>query len=31
MIVREGEKIGYLELAKLNAFHKTAADNKISA
>lgn len=31
MIVREGEKIGYLELAKLNAFHKTAAENKISS
>ncbi len=31
MIVREGEKIGYLELAKLDAFHKTAADNKISS
>lgn len=31
MIVREGEKIGYPELAKLNAFHKTAAENKISA
>lgn len=31
MIVREGEKIGSLELAKLNAFHKTSADNKISS
>jgi cyclic-di-AMP phosphodiesterase PgpH len=31
MIVREGEKIGYLELAKLDAFHKTAVDNKISS
>ncbi len=30
MIVREGEKIGYLELAKLEAFYKTVADNKIS-
>ncbi|MDD3127386.1 MAG: hypothetical protein PHT27_07220, partial [Candidatus Izemoplasmatales bacterium] len=30
MIVREGEKIGYLELAKLEAFHKTLADSKIS-
>jgi hypothetical protein len=30
MIVREGEKIGYLELAKLDAFYKTSADNKIS-
>ena len=30
MIVREGEKIGYLELAKLDAFNKTARDNKIS-
>jgi putative nucleotidyltransferase with HDIG domain len=30
MIVREGEKIGYLELAKLDAFYKTAADNRIS-
>jgi putative nucleotidyltransferase with HDIG domain len=30
MIVREGEKIGYLELAKLEAFHKTVSDNKIS-
>ena len=29
MIVREGEKIGYLELAKLNAFFKSAEDNKI--
>lgn len=31
MIVREGEKIGYLELAKLEAFHKTVQDNKISS
>ncbi|PKN10119.1 MAG: hypothetical protein CVU72_02260, partial [Deltaproteobacteria bacterium HGW-Deltaproteobacteria-7] len=31
MIVREGEKIGYLELAKLDSFHKTAVDNKISS
>lgn len=31
MIVREGEKIGYPELAKLNAFHKTMTENKISA
>lgn len=31
MIVREGEKIGYPELAKLNAFHKTATENKMSA
>ncbi len=30
MIVREGEKIGYLELAKLDAFYKTVADSKIS-
>ncbi|NLD80676.1 MAG: HDIG domain-containing protein [Smithella sp.] len=30
MIVREGEKIGYPELAKLEAFYKTVADNKIS-
>lgn len=30
MIVREGEKIGYRELAKLDAFHKTALDNTIS-
>ncbi len=30
MIVREGEKIGYLELAKLNAFFKSAEDNKFS-
>ncbi|KAF0156519.1 MAG: metal-dependent phosphohydrolase [Syntrophaceae bacterium] len=30
MIVREGEKIGYLELAKLDAFYKTAVDNRIS-
>ncbi|HRS82313.1 MAG TPA: HDIG domain-containing protein [Smithellaceae bacterium] len=30
MIVREGDKIGYLELAKLEAYHKTAADNNIS-
>jgi membrane-associated HD superfamily phosphohydrolase len=26
MIVREGEKIGYLELAKLNAFYKSVKD-----
>lgn len=31
MIVREGEKIGYRELAKLDAFYKTAVDNKISS
>jgi len=31
MIVREGEKIGYLELAKLDAFHKTKSDNKMSS
>ena len=31
MIVREGDKIGYLELAKLEAFHKTAAANNISS
>lgn len=31
MIVREGEKIGYLELAKLNSFHKTTLDNKFSS
>lgn len=30
MIVREGEKIGYLELAKLDAFYKTASENRIS-
>ena len=30
MIVREGEKIGYLELAKLNAFLKSAQENKFS-
>jgi putative nucleotidyltransferase with HDIG domain len=30
MIVREGEKIGYLELAKLNAFSKSAQENKFS-
>lgn len=28
MIVREGEKIGYLELAKLNAYLKDAEENK---
>lgn len=28
MIVREGEKIGYLELAKLTAYFKDAAENK---
>ncbi len=27
MIVREGEKIGYMELAKLNAFFKSSQDN----
>lgn len=31
MIVREGEKIGYLELAKLDAFHKTITANRISS
>jgi len=30
MIVREGEKIGYLELAKLDAYHKTTTDNRFS-
>ncbi|MDD5524273.1 MAG: hypothetical protein PHV90_03450, partial [Smithella sp.] len=30
MIVREGEKIGYLELAKLNAFYKSVKDKKFS-
>ena len=30
MIVREGEKIGYLGLAKLNAFYKDAQENKFS-
>jgi hypothetical protein len=30
MIVREGEKIGYAELAKLEAFHKTISDNQFS-
>lgn len=30
MIVREGEKIGYLELAKLNAYFKNAQENKFS-
>ena len=30
MIVREGEKIGYLELAKLNAYLKDAEENKFS-
>ncbi len=30
MIVREGEKIGYLELAKLDAFYKSSADSRIS-
>jgi putative nucleotidyltransferase with HDIG domain len=29
MIVREGEKIGYLELAKLNAYFKSTENNKI--
>jgi len=28
MIVREGEKIGYLEMTKLNSFFKSARDNK---
>ncbi len=31
MIVREGEKIGYLELAKLDSFYKTALDSKFSS
>lgn len=30
MIVREGEKIGYLELAKLNAFYKSFQEDKFS-
>jgi hypothetical protein len=30
MIVREGEKIGYLELAKLDAFLKSKGDSKFS-
>ncbi len=30
MIVREGEKIGYLELAKLNAYFKSTESNKFS-
>jgi len=30
MIVREGEKIGYLELAKLDAFYKSKGDSKFS-
>lgn len=30
MIVREGEKIGYLELAKLNAFAKSAEKSKFT-
>ena len=30
MIVREGDKIGYRELAKLNTFHKTVSESKIS-
>ncbi|MBN1363912.1 MAG: HDIG domain-containing protein [Syntrophaceae bacterium] len=30
MLVREGEKIGYLELAKLNAYFKDAQENKLS-
>jgi hypothetical protein len=30
MIVREGEKIGYLELAKLNAFYKSSQENQFS-
>ncbi len=28
MIVREGEKIGYLEMAKLNAYYKSAQENR---
>ncbi|MRR15758.1 MAG: HDIG domain-containing protein [Deltaproteobacteria bacterium] len=31
MIVREGEKIGYLELAKLEAFYKTTSDTTLSS
>lgn len=31
MIVREGEKIGYLELAKLDAFFKSTGNNKFSS
>lgn len=30
MIVREGEKIGYLELAKLNAYFKDDQDNRLT-
>mgnify|MGYP003795317493 CR=1 FL=1 len=30
MIVREGEKIGYLELAKLNAYLKDTRENKLA-
>ena len=30
MIVREGEKIGYLELAKLNAYFRDAQENRFS-
>lgn len=30
MIVREGDKIGYLELAKVDGFHKTVSESKIS-
>jgi hypothetical protein len=30
MIVREGEKIGYMELAKLNAFFKSSQSNNVS-
>jgi len=30
MIVREGEKIGYLELAKLNAYFKSSQNNNVS-
>ena len=30
MIVREGEKIGYLELAKLNAFFQSSQENRFS-
>ncbi len=31
MIVREGEKIGHLEMAKLEAFYKSVTDDKVSA
>ncbi|HNY50551.1 MAG TPA: HDIG domain-containing protein [Smithella sp.] len=30
MIVREGEKIGYFQLAKLNAYYKSAEENKFA-